>query len=84
MSDYGTATWKVSLWLNNDQDLYESAREVSEAGDLQDWLLELVNPEGSDSFTLLLLADLLGTVDWYEVYDDLHSGDEPEDAEDED
>lgn len=84
MSDYGSATFKVSLWLNNDQGLYESAREVSEARDLQDWLLELVNPEGSDSFTFLLLADLLGTVDWDEVYDDLHSGDEPEDDGDED
>ena len=77
MAEYGTATWKISLWLNNDQDLYNEARENLYR--LADWFGETFVDPIDNQLSRLMYQDLLGLVDWDEVASDLRTDEEQED-----
>ncbi len=87
-------TWAVNLHLSNDQYTYNQARRYYKTADeLKEWLTNcwygLKDEIGeADKFyispaILGLLSDLLiaslQSVNWYEIYDGLHSEDELED-----
>ena len=57
-----TATWKIGLWLENDEALYYGARECADGDSLEEWFLDLC--ESSNDFATQILQDLLGPVDW--------------------
>jgi hypothetical protein len=62
-----TATWKISLWIENDQGLYNGARECADGDSLEEWFLGLCEP--SNGFAMDILLDLLGSVDWNDIYE---------------
>lgn len=55
-------THKISLWIENDEGLYNMAREHEDGSGLEDSFLELL--EQSPEFALAIVKDLLGPVDW--------------------
>ena len=87
-------TWCVALWIDNDQDSYNEARdmirdcrEVYEAADiLKEWIEEM-NPlnDTANMFTDLLNA-ALSEVDYYEIAEnylnEIKEENEDEDTED--
>lgn len=62
-------TWKVSLWLEGDQGLYEWAREYEGGSDLENGFIGLL--EVSPDLALTIVKDLLGPVDWDEILEAL-------------
>jgi hypothetical protein len=64
------ATYKVSLWLQNDQGFWEMFKNQG-AEEIQEGFEELLESgltrEQRESFPHQLLLDLLGSVDWYEI-----------------
>lgn len=72
MSEYGSATWKISLWLCNDQGVYNYMRSEMSAGEsAESAFYELFTDETPDSMAKSMFLDLLGLVDWYEIESDL-------------
>lgn len=89
MSEYGSATWKISLWLCNDQVIYETFRSALRWGaSAEDTFHELFVEELPDGLPFgmvkSMFIDLLGLVDWYEVESDLKGDDWDEDDEESD
>ena len=67
-------TWLVNLWLTNDQDTDQEAREVAAFGAdaLSDWVEELVlESVPPSSLASDLLSAALGWVEWYEIAESL-------------
>lgn len=73
-----TATHRIDLWLNNDENLYAGARETiaydmrngntRDAGTaLSDWFEEVMDESTVNDFAWSILSDLLGSVDWSEI-----------------
>jgi hypothetical protein len=62
-----TATWKISLWIENDEGLYEGARMCADGNSLEEWFIDLC--ESNNDFATQILLDLLGPVDWDEIYE---------------
>jgi hypothetical protein len=61
------ATWKIGLWLENDEAMYDGARECADGDNLEEWFIDLC--EMSPAFAMQILLDLLGPVDWNEIYE---------------
>lgn len=40
-----TATWKIGLWLENDEGLYNGARDCADGDSLEDALYERITDE---------------------------------------
>lgn len=68
-------TWMVNLWMTNDVGTYEAAREQPTASRLRDWWDELATDE-LEGFVADCVNGVLSEVDWQEIYDGLHEGDE--------
>jgi hypothetical protein len=76
-SEYGSATWKISLWLNNDQGTYEMFRDSFRYGGTAESTFYdyFVDTLPADSMARDMFVDLLGLVDWDEVESDLKGDD---------
>ena len=61
-----TTTWKIGLWLENDEALYYGARECADGDSLEEWFLDMC--ESNNDFATQILMDLLGPVDWDALY----------------
>jgi len=82
-------TWCVNLHLTNDESFYRLVLQCQNADELKSWVNDRVESVlyGSSSQlnpTRLMLSDLLTSslqsVNWYEIYDGLHSEDEKDDS----
>lgn len=62
-----TATWKIGLWLMNDEERHYGARECADGDSLEEWFISLC--ESSNDFATQILLDLLGPVDWDALYE---------------
>jgi len=70
-------TWCVNLWLTNDQETYSHASSLPSASAIKelvrDWKHETIPCAGIFAD---LLESALQSVNWYEIYDNLHKEDE--------
>lgn len=91
-----TATYKISLWVMNDEGLYEGARETI-ASDmregnvwcagtaLSDYFETVMDESTVNEFAWTILSDLMGSVDWNEIAESVWGEGEPDalDSDDE-
>jgi hypothetical protein len=88
------ATYKISLWVMNDEGLYEGAREtiasdmregnVWDAGmALSDYFETVMDESTVNDFAWTILSDLMGSVDWNEIAESVWGDGEEDDTEDE-
>jgi len=68
-------TWRVNLWITNDQ--LNQIRAVEEKGpqELREWWEDEAT-EGLEGFVVECVNGVLSEVNWKEIYDGLHEGDE--------
>ncbi len=75
-SEYGSATWKVSLWLNNDQGVYEMFRDtLHNGGSVEDEFFDVFVLPLPEGMAKDMFIDLLDAVYWEEVESDLKGDD---------
>lgn len=75
-SEYGDATWKISLWLCNDQGAYESMRDAFRWGvDAETAFHDLFVDYLPEGMARDMFVDLLGLVDWDEIESDVKGDD---------
>lgn len=85
MAEYGSATWKVSLWLCNDQGVYEDLRAfLRDDTSMEEAFYLIVFDQMEDSMGKDIFRDLLGLVDWNEIESDLKGDDWSDEDEEED
>jgi hypothetical protein len=76
MAEYGSPTWKVSFWLNNDQGVYEMFRDtLHNGGSVADEFYDVFVVPIPEGLGKDVFIDLLSDVDWDEVESDLKGDD---------
>jgi hypothetical protein len=75
--EYGSATWKISLWLNNDWGTYKMFRDAFHNGaSAEDTFYDyFVDTLPGQSMARDMFVDLLGLVDWDEIESDIKGDD---------
>lgn len=77
-------TWCVNLWLTNDESTYRKALRCSCAEFLSQMAQDMVADETIGACMTMDIAHYaLYDVNWDEIYDGLHEGEEDEDGQDE-
>jgi len=64
-------TWLVNLWLTNDEETYNQAKELELVSDLQKFTEDLVLGEEA-SLKEDLIGSALGRVDYAEIFRAIH------------
>lgn len=65
--EQGRETHKISLWVENDEGLYNMTRGCTDGDELENQFIDLC--EHHREFAMQILLDLLGPVDWQDVWE---------------